>query len=86
VARGMSEYLNFEVDDHYEGKTKRIVVVSKRHLSILGEIKWYGPWRQYTFFPEEATIWNTVCLEDIQTEIKRLMDERAQERFTNTRP
>lgn len=74
----MSEYLSFEEDDHYEGKTKRIVVVSKHHLNILGEIKWYGPWRQYTFFPEEATVWNTQCLEDIQDEIKRLMDERKQ--------
>jgi hypothetical protein len=72
----MSEYLNFEEDDHYEGKTKRIVVVSKRHLDILGEIKWYGAWRQYTFWPAEKTIWNTQCMDDIILYIKKLMDER----------
>lgn len=48
----MSEYSSFEEDDHYEGKTKRIVVISKRNLNILGEIKWYGPWIQYAFLPK----------------------------------
>lgn len=60
-----SEYLNFEEDDHYEGKTKRIVITSKKHLEILGEIKWYGPWRQYAFYPLENTIWNKQCMKDI---------------------
>lgn len=76
-----SEYLSFEEDDHYKGKTKRLLVVSKRKLEILGEIKWYGPWRQYVFFPEEATIWNDRCLEDVQEVIKALMAEREDQRF-----
>lgn len=76
-----SEYLSFEEDDHYQGKTKRLLVVSKRKLEILGEIKWYGPWRQYVFFPEEATIWNDRCLEDVQEVIKALMAEREDQRF-----
>ncbi len=42
----------------------------------LHEIKWYGRWRQYCFFPEEGAIWNTRCLEDVQEVIKALMDER----------
>jgi hypothetical protein len=63
-------------DDHYEGKTKRIVILSKRHWSILGEIRWYGAWRQYTFRPDPETIWNTKCLEDVQKCIRVLMDER----------
>lgn len=75
-----SEYLTFEEDDHYEGKTRRLVVVSKRKLAILGEIKWYGPWRQYVFFPEEATIWNTGCLNDLKDVIRALMEERMQEK------
>lgn len=72
----MSEYLNFEEDDHYGGKTKKIIVVSKKHLNILGEIKWYGAWRQYCFYPDGETIWNKQCLNDIVYYIKTLMDER----------
>jgi hypothetical protein len=76
-----SEYLTFEEDDHYEGKTKRLVIVSKRHLMILGEIKWHGPWRQYCFFPSPAhTVWNKGCLDDVQVVIKALMDERKVKR------
>ncbi len=75
-----SKYLVFEEDDHYEGKTKCIVVVSRHHLNILGEIKWYGSWRQYCFFPLAGmqTVWNTDCLEDVQTVIRDLMEERRQ--------
>lgn len=77
-----SKYLSFEEDDHYEGKTKRIVIVSKSKLMILGEIKWHGPWRQYCFFPGSPntgtaiTIWNDGCLEDVKAVIKSLMEER----------
>lgn len=72
----MSEYLSFEEDDHYEGKTKRFMVVSKKRLNILGEIKWYGAWRQYTFWPIGDTIWNTQCMKDIILFIDNLMSER----------
>ncbi len=34
--------------------------------SSLGEVKWYGSWRQYCFFPESDTVWNATCLKDIQ--------------------
>lgn len=74
----MSEYLNFEEDDHYGGKTKRIVVTSKKNFYILGEIKWYGAWRQYTFCPRENTIWNKQCMQDIIDYINKLMDERKE--------
>jgi hypothetical protein len=72
----LSEYLSFKEDDHYEGKTKRIIVINKRHLDILGEIKWYRAWRQYTFYPVGNTVWNRQCLDDIITYINNLMDER----------
>lgn len=71
-----SEYLTFIEDDHYEGKTQRIVILSKRHCSVLGEIRWYGAWRQYAFYPEPETIWNPQCLDDVKACIKILADER----------
>lgn len=33
----------------------------------LGTVKWYGPWRQYCFFPEpiDGLVFNDGCLKDI---------------------
>lgn len=72
-----SKYLAFELDDHYEGKTERVVVTAKKRLEILGEIKWFGRWRQYAFFPESHTVWNLECLDDIQVCIEVLKKRRT---------
>lgn len=70
-----SEYLVFE-DTEYIGKTKRIRAISKGKWIVLGEIRWWSPWRQYVLFPASGSIWNDGCLEDIKHVIKALMDER----------
>ena len=70
-----SEYLDFiEVAD--TGKTKVWQVLSKRHGDVLALISWHGPWRQYTFRPHPNTIWNTGCLTDVQSFIRRQMEAR----------
>lgn len=35
--------------------------------ALLGIVKWYGPWRKYCFFPNQAnsTVFDAVCLQDI---------------------
>lgn len=43
-------------------KTGAWEVRSARTGMRLGNIKWYGPWRQYAFFPDQLTIWNPDCL------------------------
>jgi hypothetical protein len=73
-----SKYLIFE-DNHLMSKgkkTKVILVISKSKDWVLGEIRWYGSWRQYAFFPYPETIWNTECMKDVQECIARLMAER----------
>ena len=47
-----------------------------RSDDLLGEIKWYGPWRQYCFYPVPETIFNVGCLEDINHFIGQLKAER----------
>jgi len=47
------------------GKTKIWEVMSKEQESILGVIKWYGPWRRYSFFPQSDTRFEKTCLWDI---------------------
>jgi hypothetical protein len=71
-------YLAFLIDNKHKGKTKRIVIMNKHHQQIIGEILWFGRWRQYCFFPANhmATVWNKTCLEDVQKVIKELMEER----------
>jgi hypothetical protein len=71
-----TKYLNFVEFQLPSKKTKNINVVSKNSRLAIGEIKWYGPWRQYTFFPEPDTIWNVDCLNSINEVIRMLMDER----------
>jgi len=42
---------------------------------LLGIISWHGPWRQYTFDPEEMTTFNKECLEDIARFLGRINKE-----------
>jgi len=32
---------------------------------VLGEVKWFGCWRQYAFFPFPGTAYERQCLRDI---------------------
>ena len=46
------------------------------HDDQIGEIKWFGKWRQYCFYPNGNTIWNVNCLNDVNSVITKLMEER----------
>jgi hypothetical protein len=70
-----TQYLSFQLVPT-KGTTKRVAVVNRHHQETIGEIKWFGSWRQYCFFPYAETIWNTTCMEDVQGVIKDLMNER----------
>ena len=67
----MSKYLNFSIIEE-KPKTKIINVWSKRSGEALGIIKWYGRWRQYAFFPDNNTLFNAECLNDIIIHMKGL--------------
>lgn len=40
---------------------------NNRSDDALGRVQWYGPWRQYCFFPEpiDGLVFNDGCLKDI---------------------
>ena len=43
----------------------------------LGEVRWYGSWRQYVFFATaEGAVYSAGCLADIQDFIAQLMKAR----------
>ena len=60
----MSEYLEFK-EIEVRTKTRQWSIISQSSGDILGAIKWYGAWRQFTFFPMPGTIWNSGCLTEI---------------------
>ena len=51
-------------------------IENKNKGGLIGEIKWYPQWRQYTFFPKNETVFAKDCLKDIVEFIKEQMDER----------
>jgi len=57
-----------------ENKPKTSVwhCLSQSSHAVLGVVKWYGPWRQYCFFPEPDTIFNVGCHKDIDDFIGQL--------------
>ena len=70
-----TRFLEFTVIS-INGKTIRVEILNLKHRSQLGHIGWYGPWRQYVFFPARETIWNDSCLEDVKSAIQLIMDMR----------
>lgn len=74
--RPTNEYLRFTESDSPSGKTRTVEIVSARSGNLLGRIAWYGPWRQYAFYPEAQTIWNTGCMDTVQSYIAVLMEDR----------
>ena len=70
-----TKYLVFE-ELPTKTKTRYVNVINIRSGNFIGEIKWYGPWRQYCFFPDMDTVWNPKCLDDVNAVIRELMEER----------
>ena len=70
-----NDYIKF-FELHSELKTRLYHVLNKKSNMLLGIIKWYGPWRQYCFFPEESILFNIDCLETITKNLKILNEEK----------
>ncbi len=66
----MSKWITFsEVGPSITGKTIIWYVYSSKdedgtNLAI-GEIRWFGRWRKYAFFPDRDTIYEQDCLRDL---------------------
>jgi len=76
-----TQYMRFVLADEQKPKTQVWNVEDVHDGAILGVIRWYGPWRQYCFFPDQSgepdsLIFSDGCLVDLQSFLKKLMDER----------
>lgn len=45
-------------------KTPIYNIINNNNLKI-GQIRWYGPWRKFCFYPDSDTIWDNKCLQDV---------------------
>lgn len=54
-------------------KTDTWVVVAKDGDDRLGEVRWFGRWRQYSFFPtlDGESVFERQCLRDIANFLER---------------
>lgn len=43
-------------------KTNVYEIINISSQTRIGVIKWYSRWRQYCFFPNQDTIWNSDCM------------------------
>ena len=60
------KYIHF-VEVEKKPKTSVWECRNNRSEDTLGRVKWYGPWRQYCFFPEPFAelVLNDGCMRDI---------------------
>jgi len=59
-------WIRFEERPSLRGRrTRRWAVVNKERGDHLGEISWYGPFRQYSFCPSGTAVFERQCLRDI---------------------
>ena len=61
---------------HNKGKKTKLFAIRKDDktglMDLLGLIKFNGKWRQYAFYPEEKTYWNSSCMKNIAQFIEEL--------------
>ena len=46
-------------------KTRIFMVNSTESGDLLGQVRWYAPWRKYCFYPTQGTIFEQVCMRDL---------------------
>lgn len=79
MSESIGKYLQVEYRPPLKGRKTGSWLV-RNGDNILGNISWYGPWRQYCFFPMEETVFSGGCLDDISAFLKKCNEERKRER------
>ena len=65
-----------------KAKTDVWNVTNKSSGFLLAVVKWYGPFRQYCFFPADLdAVFNDGCLKDITGFLEKINLERREGRF-----
>ena len=62
-----SSYLTFVNLGIPEGNRLPVYAVENKSSERLGQIRFHGAWRKYTFHPEGGMLFDSVCLLEIAT-------------------
>lgn len=74
-------YLHFkEMPVKESMKTKIVAVYSLNGANHLGEIRWYPQWRRYAFFPDDGTVFDPDCLEEIAEKVRLMTKDYSDKR------
>lgn len=75
MSERIGKYLQVEHHPpHGERKTSGWTVLANDG-GMLGIVRWYGPWRQYTFEPSAGTVFSAGCLKDLTAFLERVNRE-----------
>lgn len=76
------KWIEFHEWNEPVGRKSRVWLVNAKDQrgTLLGEIKWFGRWRGYAFFPRPETVFEPTCLDDIAAFIRDRMSEHRRER------
>ena len=70
-----SPYMFAEDVSLEDAKTRRWAIRNAKSPDLLGRVSWYGPWRQYCFYPSELAVFNGGCLKAIVDFLRDAMTE-----------
>ncbi|EAK8385918.1 hypothetical protein CIC46_10245 [Listeria monocytogenes] len=71
----MNNYLLFQEVPRRTGKTRRVLVRNKATRFLLGEITFWPAWRKYVFAPENLTLFDADCLNEISSKLTQMNKE-----------
>jgi len=70
------EYLGFTRVPYPERKTGVWNVYNQHSGVVLGQVRWFGRWRRYAFFPNPDTVWDERCLLAVTKFLQAQMERR----------
>jgi len=77
MANRVEKYIRFEDCGVSEtGKTRIWRIFNFHHNQVVGWIKWYGGFRRYCFYTEEAAIYDNDCLRLVADFLEEQMKAR----------
>lgn len=73
----------FIVKEIILNKKTPILYIFSNDKTLLGNIKWYGAWRKFCFYPNKDSIWDNYCLNDLTNFLEQYNKEWRQKYVKN---
>jgi len=79
MAVSMGKYMEAQLlEQEPDAKTQRWQIRSKGDGSVLGVVKWFGPWSQYCFFVMDVAVFSAGCFKDLTSFLEELNRKHKQ--------